>query len=202
MDDEAGNELGEFDAVLLTPPAPQLADLIEASELEDGEDKEELVRLLGESEFYRQLSLVFGFDGEIVRPEACYALLNADRRHQVAWLSFENAKPGRVPDGEGVLIAQMAPVWTEEHYDACDEVLQNEALRAVSTIIDLGGATLTWFDKQRWRYAHPKVALDVEEVEEAAPQGLFFAGDAFVGKGRVGGAIETGFAAAERISEL
>ena len=45
------------------------------------------------------------------------------------------------------------------------------------------------------------MALDIEEIEEAAPAGLFFAGDAFVGKGRIGGAIMTGLDAARRIAE-
>jgi predicted NAD/FAD-dependent oxidoreductase len=56
-----------------------------------------------------------------------------------------------------------------------------------------------WFDKQRWKYAHPYCAADADEVHEAAPEGLFFAGDAFVGKGRVGRSIETGLRAAEMI---
>jgi predicted NAD/FAD-dependent oxidoreductase len=199
LENDTGEELGVFDAVLLTPPAPQLCDLIRGSEFENGDCREELVRLLGESEFYRQFSLVFGFDGEVSRPDRCYALLNSDRAHEVAWLSFEETKAGRVPAGESVLIAQMSSLWTEEFYDACDEVLQNNALEAVATIVDLAGARPTWFDKQRWRYAHPTVALDVEEVEDAAPEGLFFAGDAFVGKGRVGQSIETGLRAAERV---
>lgn len=195
LSDEQHNSLGEFDAVLCTPPAPQLADVLAGSSL----DGEELVELLRESEYHRQFSIILGFDRVIGRPLDCYALLNEDRQHDIAWLSFEDAKPGRVPAGGGVVIAQMAPAWTAEYYDASGEVLRDSAMRAVESVLDTNGQRPAWFDHQRWRYAHPKVALDVEEIEEAAPEGLFFAGDAFVGKGRVGAALETGLAAAERM---
>ena len=77
-------------------------------------------------------------------------------------------------------------------------ILFHESLSEVSKLIKFQMSPL-WKDKQRWRYAHPKVALDIEEVEECSPDGWFFCGDSFVGRGRVGEAIFTGFDAANRI---
>ena len=86
-----------------------------------------------------------------------------------------------------------------EKYIHCDDIIFNESLSEVSKLIKIPNEGPLWKDKQRWRYAHPKVALDIEEVEECSPDGWFFCGDSFVGRGRVGEAILTGFDAANRI---
>ena len=118
-----------------------------------------------------------------------------------ATLWLENRLTFFVDSGLHSEAVLAAPAQTLEHLGiAVPETTISE--EAVGGVIDLSSATATWCDKQRWRYAHPKVALDIEEIEEAAPEGLFFAGDAFVGKGRVGASIETGLRAAERILAL
>ena len=66
----------------------------------------------------------------------------------------------------------------------------------------LGGerTPLPWWDSPRWRSAHPFPAADAEGLRAAETRGLYFAGDALVGKGRVGGALQTGLEAAARLS--
>ncbi|MEM1443637.1 MAG: FAD-dependent oxidoreductase, partial [Verrucomicrobiota bacterium] len=61
---------------------------------------------------------------------------------------------------------------------------------------------LQWADTQRWRYAHPHSAASLEAVKPGAELGLFFAGDAFIGKGRIARAVETGLAAAKHINQF
>ena len=195
---EDGNILGVFDAVLFTPPAPQLLELITGSIISSG-SLESLTELLEESEYHSQFSVIMGFDERINRPADCFAMLNNDRNHAVSWLGFEDAKSGRVGADQSVIVAQMSPQWTESFYDSCDDIIFNESLSEVSKLIKIPNEGPLWKDKQRWRYAHPKVALDIDEVEECSPDGWFFCGDSFVGRGRVGEAILTGFDAANRI---
>ena len=193
-----GRSLGVFDAILFTPPAPQILDLISDVDVQES-SLNELNELLAESEFNSQFSIVMGFKNRIERPNGCCAMLNEDRKHAVSWLGFEDSKSGRVGSDASVIVAQMSPEWTTSHYNSCDDVLFKESIIEVSKIINFPEAGPAWIDKQRWRYAHPRVALDIEEVENCAPEGWFFSGDSFVGRGRVGESMVTGIEAAERI---
>ena len=98
-----------------------------------------------------------------------------------------------------VIVAQMSPDWTMSYYDSCEDIIYKEALSEASRLIEMPSSGPLWQSKQRWKYAHPKVALDVDEIEECSPEGWFFCGDSFVGRGRVGEAILTGIDAANRI---
>ena len=113
----------------------------------------------------------------ILRAFAGHALRQA--RHLIGLLQAK----------EGVSLAGLAGV---------KKALDSEA---VSSLLGDNLPTLHWSDFQRWRYAHPCAAAKIEDTVDAAEIGLFFAGDAFVGKGRVPGALETGLAAARRIIE-
>lgn len=194
---EEGRTFGVFDAVLFTPPAPQVLELI--SESKNLSSLSDLKGLLGESEFHRQFSIMMGFDQSIDRPPDCCAMLNEDRRHPISWLGFEDAKSGRVGIGASVIVAQMSPEWSMSYYDSCEDIIYKEGLVEICKLIDVPQCGPLWKSKQRWKYAHPKVALDVDELEECSPEGWFFCGDSFVGRGRVGEAILTGFDAANRI---
>lgn len=204
VETEAGDRHGadaglRFDAVLLTPPAPQTADLLRASDLGDV-DGAALADALGGADYRSQFAVVWAFDVEIERPAAVYALVNAGGGHDVAWVAVESDKPNRAPVGASLLIAQMAPGWTEAHYD--DD--RAEVVRAAAeALVGLWGPLPEplWTDTQRWRYALPDGAADVGALDAASRHGLFFAGDYTAGKGRVHLAVEEGRKAAERIRQ-
>jgi renalase len=196
--DTAGAMFGPFDAVVLTPPAPQTADLLEASRL-DAALQQTLSEALRQVSYRTQLSCMLGYGARVIRPVPCYALLNTDRAHDIAWLSFEEDKPGHVPDGESVLIVQMAPDWSVRHYEEDPAVLASRVAKAVSELLGTDVRRPAWIDVQRWRYAQPEGRADVAALRRAAPAGLFFAGDALAGTGRVQRALETGLAAAEAV---
>ncbi len=195
---EEGKSLGVFDAILFTPPAPQVLELISKSQ-NLSSSLSDLKGLLGESEFFRQFSIIMGFDQQIARPSDCCAMLNEDRKHAISWLGFEETKSGRVGMDVSVIVAQMSPGWSMSYYDSCEDVIYSEALADLSKLIDVPPSGPLWKNKQRWKYAHPKFALDIDEIEECAPEGWFFCGDSFVGRGRIGEAILTGFDVANRI---
>ena len=204
---DAGQALGPrdgspgFDAVLVTAPAPQAADLLRGSDT-----PREVVEALDATPYRSQFTVVWGFDEAIERPGAFYALVNATSHgaaggaHEVAWLAFESDKPGRAPAGATLLLAQMSPAWTEAHYEAERADVVAAATRAVEGLV----GTLPvarWTDTQRWRYSLPDGRLDPAAVEAAAAVGLFLAGDATAGKGRVHLALDEGLSVGERIAE-
>lgn len=205
VDTTDGERHEGFDAVLLTPPAPQTADLLRASDLGDAAA---LASALGEADYRSQFTVVWAFDQEIERPADVYALVNAapgedghgGGGHDVAWVAIESDKPGRAPDGASILLAQMSPAWTEAHYDDEREHVVAEAARSVADVWGALPAPL-WTDTQRWRYALPNGTADTTTLDAAAGHGLFFAGDFTASKGRVHLAIEEGLDAAERIRQ-
>lgn len=197
LEDDAGADLGYFDAVLLTPPAPQTADLLRASTLEE-DLRESLLDALGAARYRSQFSVVLAFNEPVARPEP-YALVNPTGGHAVAWLAVESDKPGRAPERGTLLLAQMAPSWTQAHYDADREAVVHQATREIESLL---GSTLpapAWTDAQRWRYALPDSPADADALHAAAYSSLYFAGDALGGKGRVHLALESGLDAADRL---
>jgi renalase len=188
-----------FDAVLLTPPAPQTIALLESSMI-DPALRDALISELGRTRYHSQFTVVLNFPGTVSLPGNAFALINSDRGHDIAWMSHENRKPGHVPAGESLFIVQMSPDWTESHYESPREEVIAAALEGAASFLGGDLPPVCWSDLQRWRYAHPYTAADLAKMRPASAVGLYFAGDSFVGKGRIAGAIETGLAAALEIA--
>ena len=192
VEDDDGTRHGPFDAVLLTPPAPQTADLLAASDLDAAR-----ADALREATYRSQFAVVWAFDHVLDRPGDADALVNRGGRHAVAWIAVESDKPGRAPDGASLLLAQMSDAWTRAHYDDDRSDVVRLAAEAVAGVWGPLPEPL-WTDTQRWRYSSPAASVDASAVESRA-DGLFVAGDFTAAKGRVDLALEQGLAAAERI---
>lgn len=197
LDDE-GADLGTFDSVLLTPPAPQTADLLAATEWNDPllVDLQAAVDAVPYRSIY---AVLLHYPFEVEYP--WYGLVNTDRNHDIGWLSREECKDGHVPEGESLLVAQMAPQWSARRYDDPSEAVKADAAKSVASLLDDERfADPDWTDRQGWRYALPDAGVDTEPLRAAEPEGLYFAGDWVAGDGRVHLAIESGLDAAERIA--
>jgi predicted NAD/FAD-dependent oxidoreductase len=196
--DADGERHGPFDALLLTPPAPQTAALLRATEWED-DRLGQLVEAV-EAVPYRTIrTVVLHYPFCESRP--WYGLVNTDREHAVGWLSREECKAGHVPDGESLLIAQMSPTWSEERYDdPLGDVADDVADRVARLLGDERYRDPDWVDDQGWRYALPDAAVDREATERVADAGLYVAGDWVVGEGRVPEALWNGHDVGERIA--
>ena len=198
-----GARVPGFDAVLLTAPAPQSAEIVRQSDVPGAAA---LADALGQATYRSQFTVVWGFGHEVERPADVYALVNADEHggagggHDVAWLAVESDKPGRSPQGTTILMAQMSQAWTEAHYDDPKPDVVSAAAEAVAGVWGALPEPL-WTDTQRWRYSLPNAAADPGALDHAARHGLFFAGDFTAGKGRVHLALEEGLSAAERIRQ-
>lgn len=198
LSDASGQTHGPFDAVLLTPPAPQTADLLSSS---GGPAVHELAGSVAKASYVAQFAVVLGYDRRIERPDPFYGLLNDDQEHEVSWIGFEDVKPGHVPEGQSVVVIQMSPAWTAKRLetDPDDHVADAKTMAA-----RVSGCMLkrpSWYDTQRWRYSLPVEGADVDALAQGADVGLFFAGDYVAGTGRVAAAMETGLDAAEAIAD-
>jgi predicted NAD/FAD-dependent oxidoreductase len=188
---------GPFGDVLLTPPAPQTADLLAATDWDD--ERLPAARDAAAAVPYRSVvTAVLHYPFELDRE--WYALVNTDDDHDVGWLARESCKPGHVPDGESLLVVQMAPDWSATHYDDPDgDQVAAAADRAAALLDDDRLLDPDWTDTQGWRYALPDAAAEREPLSAVADAGLHFAGDWVAGEGRVHAAVESGLDAADRI---
>ena len=196
-----GEVHGPFDAVLCTAPAPQAATIMQRSQA-TGDAKRDLqacAKALNEAAYAPQFAYVLGCEAPIDRPEAFYGLRSASGDHPVAWISFEEDKPGRVPAGQSVLVVQMSASWTAPRVDT-DPAVHIEAVQEqVAGVLGTALPPIGWTDAHRWRYAFPTTPPDAALLDDTAASGLYFAGDYRIGAGRVGRAMESGWAQAERI---
>ncbi len=194
--DDANKSVAEADFVLLTPPAPQTAEILAASDL-DAILKDALLGELSHASYRRCISLAVAYPRRIDRP--FYALVNTDRAHPIAWLALEHAKaPERCPPGHSLLIAQMAARWSHEHWHAPADQLERLIAPQVAALLgeDLGAPL--WSDLYRWPYALPDRGADFATLNGGSG-GLFFAGDYTAGLGRIHLAIQSGWRVADLI---
>lgn len=195
--DEQGSTLATVDAVLLTPPAPQTQAIIAASELPPLAQTT-LVHELAKAAYRPCLTLTLGYH-QPLRDRPFYALVNTDKQHPVSWLAYEQLKPGRATNSQQVLIGQMAPDWSHDHFEDELPALTTHIAELVSTLLDEDLRAPAWSDRQKWRYALPDSGADFQVLNAAQPN-LFFAGDYTAGRGRVHQAIEQGWRVAQVIA--
>lgn len=195
----ADNEhLGNFDSLLITMPATQAMSLIEASSFGD-ETRQAILAQLGKAKYNPLISVMLGYK-PTPQTRPYYALVNTDKGHPISWLAWEHEKaPERVPEGTGLLIAQMAPQYSKVHRETPQPVLFQDVAQLVSTLIDEQLLTPIFTDVQYWRYALPSEKANADDLLAITlPLGLAFCGDAFVG-GRAHLALEDGVHVAQRL---
>jgi predicted NAD/FAD-dependent oxidoreductase len=188
--DDEGHDHGAFDAVLLTPPAPQTADLLGQAAW-DHDDRRALRQAIASVPYRTVVTGVLHYPFELDMP--WYGAVNTDKDHDIGWLSREECKPGHVPDGESLLIVQMNEPWSVANYDVRpDEMLETIADRAASLVDDDRVRDPDWTDYQHWRYSQPEGEIDHETLASGVDHDLFFAGDWVAGEGRIHAAVGSG----------
>lgn len=199
LTDTEGERYGPFDGLLLTPPAPQTAALLTEAEWNDSQ-LPALIEAVGAVPYRTIRTLVLHYPFELDVPY--YALVNTDKAHDVGWVSREECKPGHVPDGESLLIVQMAPEWSSEHYDdPLDEAASVAAENVAALLDDERLADPDWVDDQGWRYALPDDGAVDDVIARAEQSNLYFAGDWVAGDARVHAALWNGIETGEDIDE-
>jgi len=195
--DADGERWGPFDALLLNPPAPQTAALLETADWESPA-RDELADAACDVEYRTIWTAVLGYGFELDRPY--YALVNTDKEHAVGWISREECKPGHVPDGESVLVVQANHEWSVERYD--EPPTENVAALAghAASILDEDRLVdPAWTDHQGWRYALPETGLRRGVLGAAEDAGLYCVGDWVAGEARLHAAVRNGLETGERL---
>jgi predicted NAD/FAD-dependent oxidoreductase len=198
IEDNEGERWGPFDAVVLTPPAPQSADLLGQAAWEHGNCR--WLREAIERVPYRTiLSVVLHYPFELDLPY--YALVNDDSGdHPIGWIAREECKASRVPDGESVLLVQMSPAWSVDHYHDETALLVDAVTESTAALLDDERLlSPDWTDHQRWRYALPDTSPTPDALTTAASHDLYLAGDWVTGEARLHAAIRSGLEAADAI---
>jgi renalase len=190
--------VGTFDKVLITIPVTQARELIAASQF-NSDLGAGIISQLQAARYNALISVLLGYRP---RPQSrpYYALVNTDRAHAISWLSWEHEKaPERAPDDAGLLMAQMGPQYSQDHWQASDEEIYRDVALQVAELLDEQLPAPHFTDIQRWRYALPSQKADAEALNALTlSAGLVFCGDGFVG-GRVHLALEHGMQVAQQL---
>jgi predicted NAD/FAD-dependent oxidoreductase len=195
---ESGAVYEPYDAVVLTPPAPQTADILARPDLIEP-PYSDLHEAVAAVDYAPQFAYVLAYDRPISRPGPYHGFVSQDSEHPLSWIGFEHDKPGHAPEGTHLLVVHTAPGWTQPRVDRDPDSFLPEVRAQVESVLSTSLSPPTWTDAQRWRYARPTSAVSEEARATAEEGGLYLAGDFVAGTGEVGAAIETGFAAADRI---
>jgi len=196
--DTEGASYGPFDRLVLNPPAPQTVDLLRDAAW-DHDLRRTLVETVAAVAYRSIVTVILGYERGIDRP--WYALVNTDREHDVGWLAREECKDGHVPAGESLLVVQMAPDWSCEHYDDDADTLCTAAVDAAAELLDEPHLSdPDWTDHQGWRYALPDDGAETDLLDEAAAHDLYFTGDWVAGEARLHAALRDGLETGERLA--
>jgi len=196
--DADGSSWGPFDTVVLNPPGPQTADLLRDAAL-DAAARERLVDA-ADLPYRTVWTAVLHYEFGIDRPY--YGLVNADKDHEVGWISREECKPGHVPTGESLLVVQANHDWSVDRYD--DDPAENVAALADHAADVVGDDRLRdpdWTDHQGWRYALPEDDAHAGPLRAAEAEGLYCVGDWVAGEPRLHAALANGLDTGDRIAD-
>lgn len=197
--DEQGRELLRADHVVLTPPAPQTADLLAASHLRDPTLNQIRIDTLRSVPYQPCLTVLLGYAAP-TPPAPAYALLASDRAQPLLWLAFEQTKvPSRVPQGEAALIAQLGPTISQQLYEVSDAEVLELTLHELRLRFGDTYARPHWQQVKRWRYSQPRGMTGFDTVNPISSDSrIVVCGDALRPEnGRVYQAYSSGLEAAE-----
>lgn len=179
-----GLDLGDFDAVVVSAPAPQAAALL-------GDAAPELAARAGSvamspcwavmAAFPEPLAL--GFDGAFAH------------RSPLAWVARNTSKPGR-PEGEAWVL-HGSPEWSQDNLDLEPDEAAARLLEAFGEAAGGLGSDPAHLEAHRWRYALPQAPL-AEPCLFDTGRRLAVCGD-WCGGPRVEGAFLSGATAARRL---
>ncbi len=183
---DEGADLGAYDLVVVSTPAPQAADLLGAAPA-----LQEKVRgvpmqgcLAAMLAFDRPLGLEY--DGAFVHESG------------LSWIARNSSKPGRDGDAEAWVV-HAGPEWSDKHMELSPEELLPRLTELFWEATGLAPVEPTYATSHRWRYAIPPAPLEDRCLFDAE-RGIGVCGDWCAGP-RVEGAYLSGLALRERVAD-
>ena len=183
---ESQADLGRFDWVVLTAPAPQTAVLGAAVQSLDAACKDASMRAC--------FALLLGFERPLELDWHAALVREAD----ISWISVNSSKPGR--SSRATLVAHSTNAWADAHVDEDAAHVQQHLVEELARVLNMDIADAASTQLHRWRYANlhrrhgPAFFLDRESRMAAC-------GDWFI-RGRVEAAFASGFALAGKLGGL
>lgn len=175
------------DAVLLTPPVPQMLDLLDASRIRLQTDVQHQLEGV---HYERCIAVLVLLDGPSDIPPPGGVKLDTE---PIQWLA-DNYLKGVSPHQSAVTI-HAGPEFSRVHWQADDERLVKALVEAASGYLR---SPIRLFQVHRWRYSKPAPCLQQRSVRARSSPPLILAGDAFGGP-KIEGAVLSGWAAADQV---
>ena len=138
--DDANRDIGRFDWLVLTAPAPQTGDLVR--------DFEEIVEVCRARTMRGCFALMLGFEQPLELPWQAALVRNTD----ISWVSVNSSKPGR--SAAFTLVVHSTNAWADAHMDDdIDRTLEHMTGEA-QLVTGENLAVATHREVHRWRYAN------------------------------------------------
>lgn len=150
----AGEDLGSFDLVISTAPAPQTARLM-PSEF-SGHARLGAVRLSG------CFTLMLGLR-QLAGLELPFDLMRFEHP-LLSLLSMSSRKPQR--DVALSLVVHSRNDWADAHLEEDREQVKSKMLAALRTLLPLPDEAIAWSDLHRWRYANVEQPAGVPHLHD------------------------------------
>lgn len=182
LSDDTGGSLGAADAVIVTAPAPQAAELLRAA-------APALADRAASVAFSPCWAVMAAWEQELGLPFTA-----ARDEPGLAWAVAERCKPGRIDAERWVL--QAPTTWSQDHLE---DDAESVAAALLERFAELAGSPLpepAHLAAHRWRFARPSNPLAEAFLREGA---LLAAGD-WCGGATAGAAIRSGRAAAAALA--
>ncbi len=181
---EGGDDLGQYDALVVATPAFQAAELLRGVS--------HLASTASSIAMSPCWAVMLGFEQPLDIPFDG-AFVNGG---PLSWVARNASKPGR--DTRETWMLHGSPTWSTEHLESAPEDVIAALLSAFTELPDVGPAAPTHTTAHRWRYAMPTEPLEVGALWDA-DQRVAICGDWCMGA-RVEGAFLSGLAAAEVVT--
>ena len=139
---------GDFDWVICSAPAPQTRALLPDSFCDH--------RALDAVRYSPCFALMLGFNEHL----PCNFDAALVRNEPVAWVSFNNSKPGRHPSVS--LVVQSDNHWAEQNLDSNENEIIESLLSSLHRVTGVRGEQADYMSLHRWRFARVETALTTD----------------------------------------
>lgn len=176
-------QLGEFDWLVVTTPAPQAAELLSPAATD----------VCQSVSMDACFALLLGLSEAPDLPWQAALVHDAD----ISWISVDSSKPGR-PDACG-LVVHSTNAWANAHLDDDIDAIQRHLSGELNRVTGINANGATHVAVHRWRYANAGRQNGADYFLDPQ-QRLGICGDWFV-RGRVEGAFTSANALAGRLAQ-
>lgn len=187
LGDDRGGSQGVADAVVVSAPAPQAAELLEQSH----ENGARVTRLRGVS--YDPAVVVLAG----LRLEDPGWWLAEPPAGPIASIAIETAKARTAIDGVIPVVARLTTDVSATLLDGDDDAVRATALPALAEALAIHEDAVAWSDVKRWRFSRPNRAVSFADANPPGTR-VIVCGDVTAPGGLVG-VYASGLAAASRV---